>query len=120
MRNLYAAGRDLLGASAAERKGVVIKIKDVGALVAAQKKGVGAAAFAILPETVTDAVYAEVVKGIKDAMKEKNVDAIVEVRDVSGLPAAATSNILRDVALVLGTLAAGITIGKFVLGGRRR
>jgi hypothetical protein len=69
------------GAPTAEGPFVTIHVRDPKGLVAAKGGAAGAAAFNLIPGTVTGKIYSDMRSQIAQAMKDQGVDADVQVVD---------------------------------------
>jgi hypothetical protein len=125
----YFVGSDILGAEgsgdpfevlgAANPKGpfVTIHVKNVPELVKKEGGGAGEVAFQLLPQTIENTVYSKMKAEIAAGMKEKGVDADVNV--VSNLPAVGGSPKDFLVGSVVGAAAVGLVLGLAKLIKRR-
>jgi|SRR5579859_6076188 len=97
---------DLIGAEPPTR-GVLIKVKNVGQLAATQGGAPGALAAALVPETIEGVVLDKMVQQFRSNLKDKGVDADVQVVSTTMPPARSG---LRE-GVVLGVVGAGVGAG---------
>ncbi len=102
-------GLDVLGAD----KVVAIELDPIAA--AKTQGAIASFASSVLPGTVSDQVYAELVKQINDAIRQKGIVADVRVVDKNtlGKPAAPSTE-LRSIGIGVGVGALGAIIGKLI------
>lgn len=90
---------------------VVIRVRDIPGLIKAQGGGIGEFVQKLAPNTIQDTVYNQMAAEIMKGMKEKGVNADVQVMDLPqtgpGAPTPhATDNTIRNVALGVGAFGA--------------
>lgn len=95
-------------------QGVLIRIKDVRALVAAKGGGIGQLAQAIAPETIAAKVYSEMADKMKEGLTKEGVDADVKVVSHKGLAPVGVNPIWKPMAITFGSLLAGFASYKVV------
>ena len=108
-------GYAIMGAMVAEGPALVVRLRNVAALVEREKGKAGALAMTLAPETVTGKVYSTLGNKLRDAMAKEGADADVSiVTDVPRGP-----GLRRDLVtgVVTGLITAAIiwVIGKYAL-----
>lgn len=88
-------------------RAVLIRVKDVAALVKAQGGGVGAFAVSLAPDTISDVVYSKIAAELASGFKEKGVDVDVKVVSPVGFQLAGSSPIWKPLAITFGAAGAG-------------
>lgn len=113
----YLLGCDLLGGdvgataapAATDGTAVVIRVRDVGALVAAKGGAMGALFFKAAPVTATNTAYGQLAEEVASGLKAKGVEADVVVSAAPPTGPAPKSDLLTG--LVLGGVAVGALSG---------
>ncbi len=132
MNQSYLNGCDVLGAEfgtvddvgadffATNQPGesfIVIRVKDIGGLVAREGGSAGALAYKAAPVTVTNAVYSKMQEEFAKGLREKGVDAEVKVMANPPRDSPIQGELVVGVALGGGVVVLGLVL-KSVFGGK--
>lgn len=91
-------------------RAILLRVRNVPQLVAAQSKA-GAFLQQLAPDTIEAQVYSTIKDELSSAMKEKGVDADVQIVSGSGYSPAPDSSLLTTVLVGLG----GVAVGAFAM-----
>jgi hypothetical protein len=105
--DLHSLGLDVLGAAmpfatrSATNRAVLIRVKNMSQVVAAQGGKMGSLFYASMPDTIEAEAYKKMADQVAAGMKEKGVDAEVMVVEPSGFTSAASNPIWEKLAIGL-------------------